>query len=233
MMFLIFHALILFPIALLWCLWYWGIHKKRYWVTPFCILFFTLMIHCLCSLAASIRANYHGQTEWKKSRNFFYSLFLEDLEKSGNIRESAARMTTDDVKKQGLQLIKDTVKPFYAKGNLPAVAGAFLLLIAIILPFLRKYRGHGSYPWCFFAAFLAGLALLAPGIFWREYAAKSQKYLSHILQNQQEEMQELCQNPPTEDTGKVLRFTRNYLAENEVGYDRGHLFLHKLRKSLK
>ncbi|MBO5688310.1 MAG: hypothetical protein J6S73_00170, partial [Lentisphaeria bacterium] len=65
------------------------------------------------------------------------------------------------------------------------------------------------------------------------YAAKSQKYLSRILQNQQEEMQELCQNPPTEDTGKVLRFTRNYLAENEVGYDRGHLFLHKLRKSLK
>ena len=205
--------------------------KYPFFILPLSAVTCAIVIVLSCMLAA-LHTSYSGQKEWKESR-YFYTFFLEQLKKTGDIRQSAARMLRNDIREKNMQHIEKTVQPIFVKGNICLAAGTFVLLGALALPFIPFLRQKKYYPLYFFATLIAGLSLLAPGAYYRQYAANSRKGMNWILTLQLEGMQKTSSAPQQEDITRVITFTEKYIREEKVFFDRGERFFWKLKQELK
>lgn len=195
-------------------------------------LFLVGYIYTVSNVFAAVKANYAGQNEWGKNRNYYYTLFLEKLKKTSNIRESASAMLTSSVKEKMIHYQRFLLLPFKVRGALFLVCGGFLLFFSFASLFIIQFRIWKHYMKCFWAAFLPGLILLFPGVHQSSYASSMQKKFDSLNNVLYEDMKELSMYKGQYTAPELISFTEEYI-KNARTFDLGQCFFTEFNEAEK
>ena len=173
------------------------------------VIFFLAVVHASCS----------GQAEWVQEKQFFLQLFIDKLEASGDWRGSAAAMQAPEVKEATLGCIRRIVDAFRPKMFLGLGAGGAVLLLSAVSLWIERLRGKRWFPYLLLGSVMIGTAVFVVGVWYGEYAAKTEYMLKHFLHLQQTSlMKELTEIEPDKSMPEIILIIRKEAEKKGFSY---------------
>ena len=194
------------------------------------IVFFVAVTAVLVTLYAAIRAHYDGQQEWAQERAFFFGLFADELTKTGDLQKAAKYMRTPGVKERGLVRIQQIVDSFRPTTVYYLSAGGLILLLAAGSLWIKSLSGKVYFPYLLVFAVLMGGAVFDAGVWYRQYASRTDGMLKNFLRCQQEIlMSGLAEMKTDLRIPEIVAVARQEAARTGYGYG-GSLLEEALKK---
>lgn len=157
------------------------------------IVFFVAVTATAAALLGSLRAHYNGQREWAQERAFFFGLFADELTKTGDLQKAAKYMRTPGVKERGLVRIQQIVDSFRPTTVYYLSAGGLILLLAAGSLWIKSLSGKVYFPYLLVFAVLMGGAVFDAGVWYRQYASRTDGMLKNFLCWQQALMERVAE----------------------------------------
>ncbi len=157
------------------------------------IVFFVAVTATAAALLGSLRAHYNGQREWAQERAFFFGLFADELTKTGDLQKAAKYMRTPGVKERGLVRIQQIVDSFRPTTVYYLSAGGLILLLAAGSLWIKSLSGKVYFPYLLVFAVLMGGAVFDAGVWYRQYASRTDGMLKNFLRCQQALMERVAE----------------------------------------
>lgn len=216
------------PILLLYLIFQSVYSKKSPFLTLFWIVLFAgIGAFGMCLLGA-VQSSYMGFPEWIQEKRFFYGIFIQKLESSGDLKTAALYMLSPEVKEQTLACIQQIIAGFLPETILYLASGGIILLLSVASLWFRKINQKKFYPFLFLFCVLLGTVCLSAGSYYRKYALGTERRLKNYLRLQQEMMKEISE---IETDLKIPDIVRMTVSEAEQkGYSYGYPLLMQLRQ---
>ena len=206
----------LFLFGLLW-MFFFSVWEKR---SPFLSL--AWMIAAVGATAfvvfmlATVRASYLGQAEWVQEKQFFFQLFIDKLESSGDWRGSAEAMQTPEIKDAALRCIRRIVDAFRPKTILYLSSGGVLLLLSAVSLRIERLRVRRWFPFLLLGCVVIGTAVFDVGVWYGQYAARTEYQMKNFLRLQQSfVMKELAEIEPDKSIPEIILVIRREAGETK------------------
>ena len=167
--------------------------KKSPFLTLFWIVLFAGIGAFGMSLLGAVQSSYMGFPEWIQEKRFFYGIFIQKLESSGDLKTAALYMLSPEVKKQTLACIQQIIAGFLPETILCLTSGGIILLLSVASLWFRKINQKKFYPFLFLFCVLLGTVCLSAGSYYREYALGTERRLKNYLRLQHEMMKEISE----------------------------------------
>ena len=203
--------------------------KRR---SPFLTLLFIVIFvgipAFLSFLFANVLANYHGQVEWVQEKQFFFRIFTDKLTETGNLKTAAEFMQSESVKEQTLQCIRQIVLSFRPKTIFYLSAGGMVLLLSAVSLWIKRIAEKKYYPFILVFFVLVGGILFDTGVYYCEYAERSDGVLKIFLRLQQTSvMKDLAEMKTDRSIPEIIGIVRKEAGKSGFGY--GQRILDDLR----
>ena len=194
------------------------------------IVFFVAVTATAAALLGSLRAHYNGQREWAQERAFFFGLFADELTKTGDLQKAAKYMRTPGVKERGLVRIQQIVDSFRPTTVYYLSAGGLILLLAAGSLWIKSLSGKVYFPYLLVFAVLMGGAVFDAGVWYRQYASRTDGMLKNFLRCQLEIlMSGLAEMRTDLSIPEIVAVARQEAARTGYGYG-GSLLEEALKK---
>ncbi len=226
---------IVFGIPMLFCyLLYKNIKEKK---RPLLGLLFALgllgYIYCAAGMLSSVESSYVGKGLYKKNRIYFYTLFLNKLKETSDVKKSAVYMSQDkSIKEKVIHYRKFLILPYKITGACFLVCSGFFLFFSLASLFFLRYRDWKYYKISFFAAFISGCCLYAPGVHYMSFASSCNPKLVVATVQMFDIMKELKEYKGSLSTEEIIALTEKYIRESNT-IDRGQWYENRLQDAEK
>ena len=166
-------------------------------ITAFCVYFY-----------AAVRAGYCAQNEWQQERQFFLNLFIQKLEASGDLKTAAMDMQSEEVTAQTTACIQNIIHAFHPRIVWGLLTGGVFLLLAAVSLWIKPLSAKKYYPLFLLLSVLIGTSCLNTGLYFQQYARKTDRYLKHFLHLQQSRlMKELSEIKTDLSIPEIIKIT--------------------------
>ena len=159
--------------------------KKSPFLSLMWLILCIILTGFLSLVLGSVKAHYSGQAEWSQEKQFFLQLFIDKLASSGDLQTAAEYMQSPEVKEQTLVRIRQIVSLFFPKTVFSLSLGGFILLLSVISLWIKKIRVKKFYPYIYLLSILIGGILFDLGIYYWQYASRTDRMLKNFLRLQQ------------------------------------------------
>ena len=178
---------------------------------------------------AAIRTSYQGHPEWTVERAYFFGMFADKLAETNDLKTAAEFMQSEAVKEQALQCIRQIVLSFRPKEVFYLSIGGLILLLSAVSLWIKRIAGNRFYPFLLVFFVLAGGILFDIGIYYRQYAAGTDRMLKNFLLSQQTHlMKELVEMKTDLSIPEIIHLTKEEASKSGRGY--GLHLTERLRK---
>ncbi len=190
-------------------------------------------IYCAAGMLSSVESCYVGKGLYKRNRIYFYTLFLNKLKETSDVRKSAVYMLQDkSIKEKVIHYRKFLILPYKITGACFLVCCGFFLFFSLASLFFLRYRDWKYYKISFFAAFISGCCLYAPGVYYSSFASSCNPELSAATVGMFNIMKELKEYKGSLRAEEIIALTEKYI--NDSNYiDRGTLYGFRLQEAEK
>lgn len=206
-------------------------NRKSPFLTLLWISFF-VGVTVLCTVFyAAVKASYGGQKEWQQEREFFLRIFIQKLESSGDLKTAAKYMQSEEVKTQTLVCIQKIVRGYRPQRIYGLVIGAFILLASAASCGIKQIDQKKYFPYLLVFFLLLGTVCFNIGVFYQQYASRTEHYLKNFLRVQQEYVMKELSEVKTELTvPEIVKITLKEAGRVE-GFGYGQILPEQLRSS--
>lgn len=190
-------------------------------------------IYCAAGMLSAVESSYVGKGLYKRNRIYFYTFFLNKLKETSDIRKSAVYMLQDkSIKEKVIHYRKFLILPYKITGACFLVCSGFFLFFSLASLFFLRYRDWKYYRISFFAAFISGCCLYAPGVHYMSFASSCNLKLSVATAGMFNIMKELKEYKGSLSTEEIIALTEKYIRESNT-IDRGQGYKHRLDEAEK
>ena len=178
---------------------------------------------------ALVRASYQGHAERIIEKRFFFQLFMDKLEASGDLKTAAQYMQSPEVRERTLACIRRIVDSFRLKTILFLASGGVILLLSAASLWIPKLREKRYYFQLLICCIAVGTGLFDVGVWYRRYAATTDEMLNYFLRQQTWVMEELAELEVDRSIPEIIRITREEVEDKSFKHGYGRLFPQRLK----
>ena len=221
------------PMLFIWLL-YKNIKEKK---SPLFGVLFALCllgyIYCAADMLSTVESSYVGKGLYKKNRIYFYTLFLNKLKETSDVKKSAVYMLQDkSIKEKVIHCRKFLILPYKITGACFLVCSGFFLFFSLASLFFLRYRDWKYYKISFFAAFISGCCLYAPGVHYSSFAFSCNPKLVVATVQMFDVMYELKEYKGSLSAEEIIALTEKYIRKSDT-IDRGQWYKNHLQDAEK
>ena len=211
---------------------YKNIKEKR---SPLFGLLFALgllgYIYCAAGMLSSVESSYVGKGLYKRNRIYFYTLFLNKLKETSDVRKCAVYMLQDkSIKEKVTHYRKFLILPYKITGACFLVCCGFFLFFSLASLFFLRYRDWKYYKISFFAAFISGCCLYAPWVYYSSFASSCNPGLGAATVGMFNIMKELKEYKGSLSAEEIIALTEKYIRKSDT-IDRGTQYGFRLQEA--